>query len=190
MDHSSSNLPAVTPQEVVRLDEVLAGSGAPITGADLARRGGRYRLVNRGVLVSQLLELVDSFVVERIRQAERELGRVLESRETEAKADGQHRVLVSLAELSDLVDAVLAKIVDQEGALAAKALDRRIDRIFKSYGFQRIPTVGHAFDSSVHEAIDEKDDSSVERGSIIEEISRGYAKDGFVLRVARVVVAV
>lgn len=189
MANKKSSPPAVTPQEIVRLDEVLVSSGRLMTGEEMAKRGGRYRLVSRRALVGQLLELVDSFVVERIRQAERELGRILEDREKDAKEDGQHRVLVSLAELSDLVDAIVSKIVDKEGALAAKALDRRIDRLFKSYGFQRIPTVGLPFNSILHEAIDELESSNVDSGSVIEEVSRGYERDGFVLRVARVVVA-
>lgn len=184
-----ARIPAVQPGEVARLDGILAGAGRRVTGRELAQRGGHYRLVDRKALVGELLELVDAFVVERIRQAERELGKVLVDRENEARSDGQHRVLVSLAELADLVDSVVTRVTDAEGAVAMKALDKRIDRIFKSYGFDRIRTVGTVFDSRVHEAVDEAADPDVETGVVVEEVSRGYARDNYVVRVARVIVA-
>lgn len=189
MTEHPPRIPAVTPDEVARLDAVLAGAGRRLTGADLARRGGRYRLVDRQVLVKELLQLVDSFVVERIRQAERELARILEAREGAAHDEGRHRVLVSLAELADLVDAIVQKAAGTEASNAARSLDRRIDRVFKSFGFERIDTVGSLFDSAIHEAIDERTDNDVQPGTILEEVARGYRRESFVLRVARVIVA-
>ncbi len=135
------------------------------------------------------MQLVDSFVVERIRQAERELARILEEREFAAQDEGRHRVLVSLAELADLVDAIVQKAGGTEVSTAARALDRRIDRVFKSFGFERIDTVGSLFNSAIHEAIDERADDGVTPGTILEEVARGYRQECFVLRVARVIVA-
>ena len=149
-----------------------------------SRRGS-----TRPALLKELLTIVDVFVEERIRQAERDLGNLLERREKEAQEEGRHRVLSSLAELADLVDGLRSHMTSAAGALAGKALDKRMDRIFKSYGFTRIATVGRPFDSRVHEAVEEREEEGVPHDTIVEEISRGYERDGFVLRVARVVVA-
>lgn len=182
-------LPAVTPREVVLIDQLLAGSGQRVSGAELASTGKAYRLVDRGALVGQLLQLVDVFVQERVRQAERDLGRLLDSREKEAFSDGQNRTLLSLAALADLVDGVVTSVPGGEKNIALRALSLRIDSLFKNYGYERINTVGAMFDSRVHEMVEERNQEAHASGQILEEVARGYASESFVLQVARVVVA-
>jgi molecular chaperone GrpE len=148
-----------------------------------------YRLVDRGALVGQLLQLVDAFVEERVRQVERDMARLLDSREKEAFTDGQNRTLTSLAALADLVDGVVASVPGGEQNIALRALSRRIDSIFRTYGYSRIETAGKLFDSRVHEMVEERIQEGIAPGTIIEEVSRGYANGSFVLQVARVVVA-
>jgi molecular chaperone GrpE (heat shock protein) len=182
-------LPAAAPREIVLVDRLLSASGKRVSGAELASTGRVYRLVDRGALVGQLLQLVDAFVEERVRQVERDMARLLDSREKEAFTDGQNRTLTSLAALADLVDGVVASVPGGEQNIALRALSRRIDSIFRTYGYSRIETAGKLFDSRVHEMVEERIQEGIAPGTIIEEVSRGYANGSFVLQVARVVVA-
>jgi molecular chaperone GrpE (heat shock protein) len=181
--------PAVRPSEIERMHHALTGSGRLVTGDDLVKRGGRYRLVSRRALMQSLLEVVDVFVIERIRQVEAEMASLVEAREAEARSDGQYRVLVSLAGLADLIETIVTQQGNDQILLALKALDKRVDRIFKSYGFNRIGTVGSMLDLRFHEAVEERSITTAESGVILEEVARGYERDGFVLRVAKVIVA-
>lgn len=186
------NIPAqrTTPEEVLDLEAVLSECGHPMTGEDLVRRGGRYRLVDRTRLMKEVLRLVEVFVDDRVRQAESQLRGLLDKREEEAREEGRMRVLVSLVELADLVDSIVGSIDGGSGASAAKALDKRLDRVFRSYGFDRVSTVGQEFDPAIHEALEERADAEVPSSVIVEELSRGYRRGSYVLRVARVIVAV
>lgn len=189
--NASEFLPAqrTSTEEVRCLGEVLARCGRSMTGRELADRGGRYRLVDRTLLMKEILRLVEVFVDDRVRQAETQLGNLVERREEDAREDGRMRVLVSLAELGDLVDSIVTSLADKQGTAEARALDRRLDRVFRSYGFDRIKTVGERFDSALHEAIDERPMDGEPAGTVIEELSRGYKKRDFVLRIARVIVS-
>ncbi|MFO1030019.1 MAG: nucleotide exchange factor GrpE [Planctomycetota bacterium] len=146
-----------------------------------------FRIVNRKDMLRDLFEVVEAFVVNRVQAAERQLAATVQQRETEARSDGQHRVLTSVADLGDLVDSIIASLGASKDAAAARALDKRLDRLFRSYGFERIPTVGERFDPLLHELIEEEHSVDQPPGAIVRELSRGYMRDGFVLRVARVV---
>lgn len=182
-------LPPAAPEEVALIDKMIAGTGKRISGEDLASTGRTYRLVDRGALVGQLLRLVDAFVQERVRQLERDMARLVEAREREAFNDGQNRALMSLVSFADLVDGVIVSVPGGQENIALRALDRRIDSLFKNYGYSRIETVGTMFDSRVHEMVEERSQDGCVPGVILEEVARGYARDVFVLQVARVVVA-
>lgn len=187
----SEYLPAhhTSPEEVQHLDALLSQCGKRVTGRELARSGRSYRVVNRTLLMKEMLRLVEVFVEDRLRQAESHLSGILRRREAEACEDGRMRVLVSLAELGDLVDSVIESLQGEAGPTAAKALDKRLDRVFRSYGYERIVTVGSVFDPTIHEALDEEPEEGVPPGIIVRELGRGYRKESFVLRVARVVVS-
>jgi len=139
--------------------------------------------------MKEMLRLVEVFVEDRLRQAESHLNGILRRREAEACEDGRMRVLVSLAELGDLVDSIVESLQGEAGPTALKALDKRLDRIFRSYGYERIVTIGSVFDPTIHEAIDEERREGVPPGIIVRELSRGYRKGNFALRIARVVVS-
>ena len=184
-----SRSPMVSPREVAHIDAVIAGMGQLVAGDRLATTGRHYRLVNRAVLIAHVLELVDVFIRERIRQAEVDLSRKLEERQATAFQEGQSRALLSLASLADLVDSVVVSIPSGEDNVPLRALSRRIDTLFKGYGYSRVPTVGMPFDSRIHEMIEEREHAGSASGIIVEEASRGYASPTFVLQVARVIVA-
>jgi molecular chaperone GrpE len=158
---------------------------------DALQQSGRteFRVVRKKDLLKELFDVVDVFLENQVKRAEREMSERFARRESDAREDGKMRVLSSLADLGDLVDNMVAAIAGTEAATAGKALDKRLDRIFRSYEFERIPTVGHPFDPQVHEAVDEESSDSHASGVILREMGRGYRRAGFVLRVARVCVS-
>ncbi len=178
-----------SPGELARLDGAIHDLTRTVSLDDLRASGRRsFRVVSRQALMHEVLSVVEVFLEHRIRQFEQELGSVVEEREQTAHEEGRLRVLESLVDLADLADAVIAKLAEGDGAAAGKALDRRIDSIFRTHGFERIPTVGHGFDPEVHEIVSEEDDPSQAPEHVIREIGRGYRRDGYVLRIARVVI--
>jgi molecular chaperone GrpE len=56
-------------------------------------------------------------------------------------------------------------------------------------GIQRIPTVGHAFDPSVHEAIQQVETADHAPGTVLAEVQPGYTQGERLVRAAMVVVA-
>jgi molecular chaperone GrpE len=56
-------------------------------------------------------------------------------------------------------------------------------------GIARVPTVGHAFDPSVHEAIQQVETSDHEPGTVLAEVQPGYTQGERLVRAAMVVVA-
>ena len=175
--------------ELARLDAAMHALERTVSLEDLARSGRqRFRVVNRGALLREVLSVVEVFLEVRTRRLEAEVSGLLVRRESEAREEGRRRVLDSLIDLADLSDGLARALEGTDEAAAGKALDRRIDAIFRTHGFERIPTVGRPFDSTLHEAIDEDRDPGAAEGVVLREVSRGYRADGFVLRIARVVV--
>lgn len=178
--------PASTPSELARLDAALESSAQLVSIQELVASGvTQFRVFQRRDLLKSVLQVVEAFVEERLRHAQEELARVLDRRERDARDEGAHRVLAALAELADLVDALLASLRDPTTTVAAKAVDQRLGAVFRTHGLQRIPTVGKMFDSQFHEVVDEVSSDAPE-GTIVSEVARGYARGDFVLRVARV----
>jgi molecular chaperone GrpE len=56
-------------------------------------------------------------------------------------------------------------------------------------GIQRVPTVGHAFDPGVHEAIQQVETSDHAPGTVLAEVQPGYTQGERLVRAAMVVVA-
>ena len=56
-------------------------------------------------------------------------------------------------------------------------------------GILRVPAIGHPFDPSVHEAIQQVETSDHPPGAVIAEVQPGYVQDGRLIRAAMVVVA-
>jgi molecular chaperone GrpE len=56
-------------------------------------------------------------------------------------------------------------------------------------GIQRVPTVGHAFDPSVHEAIQQVETADHAPGTVLAEVQPGYTQGERLVRAAMVVVA-
>jgi hypothetical protein len=176
-------------EQISALDRIIRSGERDVTLEQLRATGrAAFRVVRRADLVRDLLGLVDVLLDRRVRDVERQLAETLDARERRAHEDGILRVLDSLVDLADLVDGIAGSLEGRDGVLALKALDRRVDHLFATHGFARIATTGATFDPDLHEAVD-SEESGGAPGVIVREVSRGYARDGFVLRVARVIVA-
>jgi molecular chaperone GrpE len=161
----------------VRVDQLRTGPG------------GTVRVVNRRLLFREVLETLDVFIEARIRSYERQLTERVREREETARDEGQMRVLTSLADLLDVVETVVDTLDGGRESTAGRALSKRVGRVFQTYGFERIPTVGEAFDPRWHEAVDTEASADHETNEIVREVSAGFRRGEFVLRVARVTLA-
>jgi molecular chaperone GrpE len=56
-------------------------------------------------------------------------------------------------------------------------------------GIEPVPTVGHPFDPSMHDALQQLDSPDYPPGVVIREFERGYRRGNRLLRPARVIVA-
>jgi hypothetical protein len=175
--------------ELARLDAHIDDLTRIVT-LDALRRSGRtaFRVVSRGGLIREVLQLVQTFVLDRASELETRFGGIVAEREREAREEGRFRVLESIVDLAELAGSIAALLADGPHAAAGKTLDRRLDRLFRTHGFSRIETDGVPFDSRWHEIVAEEWDDRYPEGHVIREISRGYRNDEFVLRVARVVI--
>jgi len=109
----------------------------------------------------------------------------------EWERQGQEKVL---REVLDVLDNFQRGLVQAEGDDSALATGMRmvysqIEGLLKQAGLERIPTVGSAFDPSIHEAVARLDNDSVPDGQIVEELKCGFRWSDRLLRPASVVVA-
>jgi molecular chaperone GrpE len=70
-----------------------------------------------------------------------------------------------------------------------KMVERQFVDALGREGIARIPTVGHPFDPSVHEAIQQVETGDHEPGTVLAEVQPGYSQGDRLLRAAMVVVA-
>jgi molecular chaperone GrpE len=103
----------------------------------------------------------------------------------------------------DLLRAVLPVFDNLERAIQStqratdvKAVADGLSMVIKQFGeslgrvgIQRVDTVGHPFDPSVHEAIQQVETSDHEPGTVIAEVQPGYKQGNRLIRAAMVVVA-
>lgn len=68
-------------------------------------------------------------------------------------------------------------------------VQRQFSEALGREGIQRIPTVGHAFDPAVHEAIQQVETSDHAPGTVLAEVQPGYTQGDRLVRAAMVVVA-
>jgi len=176
-----------SPRETEALAHAVDRCVREVPVASLVNSGrAMVKVVNRRALLAGMLEVVDAFLAHRGRVIEHELAEKVVSREHAAREDGQLRVLASLADLCDTVEAVITDLPDPA---AGRAVTRRMERLFGTYGFERIKTVGSEFDPRYHEAVESEPVTGRGRGEITREVSAGFRRGDFVLRLARVIVA-
>jgi molecular chaperone GrpE len=96
-------------------------------------------------------------------------------------------ILLDFLEILDSLDRLMAQEdLALEGALVT--LRRQLLNAFERAGVRFFESVGRPFDPQRQEAVEARVDSSLEPGSVVEELRRGCEWQGDLLRTAQVVV--
>jgi len=112
---------------------------------------------------------------------------------TDMERRGRDDVIKELLPVFDNLDRAA---VHAETATDVKALADGIVLVLRQFqdtlvklGIERVPAVGHPFDPSVHEAVQQMETSDFEPGTIAAEVQAGYKNSEKLIRPALVVVA-
>jgi molecular chaperone GrpE len=113
--------------------------------------------------------------------------------ETEATKRGREGLLKDLLPVFDNLERA---VQHAEGAQEVKAVADGLRMVLKQFvdtldrsGIKRVPTVGHAFDPTKHEAIQHLESTQYPAGVIMAEVQPGYAIGDYLVRAALVVVS-
>jgi molecular chaperone GrpE len=111
----------------------------------------------------------------------------------EARRGGREEVLRALLPVFDNLDRAIqssARSSDMKAMVDGLSMVHRqfVDALGRE-GITRVPTVGRAFDPSIHEAIQQVDTDEHPPGTVIAEVQSGYSQGERLLRAAMVVVA-
>jgi molecular chaperone GrpE len=111
----------------------------------------------------------------------------------EARRGGREEVLRALLPVFDNLDRAIQSSVrssDVKTMVDGLTMVHRqfVDALGRE-GITRVPTVGQAFDPSIHEAIQQVDTDEHPPGTVIAEVQSGYSQGERLLRAAMVVVA-
>lgn len=106
------------------------------------------------------------------------------ARELLAVVDNLQRALASIDAPGRAADPALDAL-----ASGIEMTERQLLGVLERYGVKPIPAEGAPFDPHVHEAMFEIDNPSVEHGTVLQVLERGYLLHDRTLRPARVAVA-
>jgi molecular chaperone GrpE len=111
----------------------------------------------------------------------------------DAERRGRDDMLKEMLPVFDNIDRASAHA---ETATDVKALADGLGLVMRQFadtlgklGIERVPAVGHPFDPSVHEAVQQMETSDFEPGTIAAEVQAGYKNSEKLIRPALVVVA-
>jgi molecular chaperone GrpE len=119
--------------------------------------------------------------------------RMLRDRDDAVRAS-EERILLDMVEVLDDLERALAALLPDQAANAwaqgvALTAQRLRDALARR-GVTPIATVGQLFDPAFHDALLEAaPPEGIRPGAVVQEVQKGYARDGRALRAARVVVA-
>jgi molecular chaperone GrpE len=119
--------------------------------------------------------------------------RMLRDRDDAVRAS-EERILLDMVEVLDDLERALAALLPEQAANAwaqgvALTAQRLRDALARR-GVTPIATVGQLFDPAFHDALLEAaPPEGIRPGAVVQEVQKGYARDGRALRAARVVVA-
>lgn len=104
---------------------------------------------------------------------------------------GRRDILLPLLEILDGFDRALEAVSDAPPSVAegVQMMHRRLLRLLETQGVSPIESLGATFDPALHEAIGSVPSDTFARGSVAEEVQRGYRLGDDLLRPARVRVA-
>ena len=111
----------------------------------------------------------------------------------DAKKSGREDLLRTVLPVFDNVERA---VQSAQRALDVKAVADGLSMVLRQFvdalgraGIKKIPTIGTAFDPSVHEAIQQVESTEHAPGTVIAEVQPGYVQDERLIRAAMVVVA-
>ena len=117
--------------------------------------------------------------------------RRVEKERLSAIESGKRALLLSMLDFVDGFENALAHLSGAPEPVVAglQALNRKLISTLESHGVTPFSSLGEPFDPARHEAIGSTEGAGVERGSVAEEVQRGYKLGENLLRPARVRVA-
>ncbi len=108
-----------------------------------------------------------------------------------ARSDAEAALLAELGDVMRSLELAM-DTADQDADSVVQGVQmvaRSLTRIYEAHGLERIPTVGHPFDPTLHEAMLVEDAESEQKGTILNELSPGFTSGEKVVRPAKVSVA-
>ncbi|MCS7145574.1 MAG: nucleotide exchange factor GrpE [Nitrososphaerota archaeon] len=109
------------------------------------------------------------------------------------RRESVERVLLDMISIYEEVERAYTSLLgnsDRKQVMEGmKMLLKEMKRILSDNGVDQLETVGKRFDPFIHESVGFVQRDDVEDGTIIAEISRGYAHAGKLLKPPRVIVA-
>lgn len=108
-----------------------------------------------------------------------------------AAQSGKRDIVLQLLDLVDSFDRAFQHTADASEAWVGgvQSIHRKLLGLLESQGITPFPSLGEPFDPEHHEAIGVVESDRYERGSVAEEVQRGYRWGDALLRPARVRVA-
>ena len=70
-----------------------------------------------------------------------------------------------------------------------EVIRKNMEKIFSENNITPIDTIGKPFDSKIHEAVSVTEDDSVDDGTIIQEVAKGYYAEKRILKPSKVIVS-
>jgi molecular chaperone GrpE len=174
-------------------------SGEPLENSTCDERETQVQDMTR----EQLIEKLDAALDESVRNFESYLRvsaelenmkkRHIRDREETRKFSNEALIKKLLAVIDNLEQAMVHSVGEDEAlACVAEGVQltfRGLMDVLSKEGLVQIKAVGERFDPNFHEAVSEVEDDSVEAGTVVHELQRGYLLNGRLIRPAKVVVS-
>lgn len=113
-----------------------------------------------------------------------------EPRISEARRWGREEVLHDLLGLADALDQAVHSSANASDVDSLKKglslVQQQFEKFLGDQGVRPIKSVGERLDPHKHEAVAQDIKEDVEEGTILQEVQRGYERDGHVIRTAKV----
>ena len=109
----------------------------------------------------------------------------------EAESSARHELLGELAEVVRLLE-VAIDAAERDPDSVRKGIELvagNLQKVYREYGLERIPTIGARFDPALHEAVLTEKKADIPRGTVTGEVCPGFRTDEGVVRAAKVAVA-
>lgn len=172
----------VAPETAAEASAESAAAAAPPTEAETEARALAERLAALGAEQDRLLR--------QLAERENQVKRMERDQERE-RLRLQGELVGALLPLLDDLERALAQL-DAESPAHAEGLrliTQRLEGLLVGFGLEPIVALGERFDPRFHEALIQLPATDAEKGTVIQELQRGYRLGERVIRPAKVAVA-